>query len=401
MGYFFDVVPIDEAVAIVRRIAHETGTETISIDEADGRVIAESISAPSDIPGFDRSWKDGFAVLSSDTYQATESMPVVLTCTGRIPMGRCIMESISPGECKYIPTGGHLPGSSDAVVMIEYTERIGNSVMIKRPVTPGENIIRKDEDFKAGDQIFPAGWTLRPQDIGVLASIGHTRITVRRMPRIGVISTGLELVPAEAVPHPGEVREVNSHLISVFIRRQGAVPIRYGIIRDDLEELKRTLSRASSECDALIVSGGSSKDKNDITSTAIEALGKVFVHGISIAPGKPTIIGTIGTIPIIGLPGHPASTFMVLSLVVIHLVQAMKGSPCQRTYKKTVRMATNVPSERGREHYIRVRIEGNLATPILGKSGLLNTLSQSDGIVKIPAGKEGCEAGEEVEVMMW
>ena len=399
--YYFDVVPIEEAVRIVRSISHQTGTETIPIDDGDGRTLSEPVIALTDIPGFDRSWRDGYAVIAEDIRSATDSSPKNLSCLGAVRMGTPSSQTIALGTCMYIPTGGQIPAGADAVVMVEYTERIGDTVFIKKSATPGENIIRRDEDFKASDHIYPVGWILRPQDIGVLASIGKTQINVRKKPIIGIISTGTELVPAEAIPRPGEVREVNSHLITVFSRRQGAIPMRYGIIRDDPVELKETISRASRECDAVIVSGGSSKDRNDITASTIAELGEVFVHGISIAPGKPTIIGQIENIPVIGLPGHPASTFMVLSLVVIHLIQALKGSPCQKVYKQKIRMATSVPSEQGREHYLRVRIEGDCATPVLGKSGLMNTLAWSDGIIKIPAGDEGYEEGDEVEVMLW
>jgi len=308
---------------------------------------------------------------------------------------------IQSGECMYIPTGGQMPDGADAVVMIEYAEQVGDRVLIRQPVVVRENVIAKDEDFHAGTVIYPVASTLRPQDIGVLAAIGKTRISVRKNPRIAIISTGVELVPAEAIPRTGEVREVNSHLISVFLRKQGAIPVRYGIIRDNLDELKSTIETASSECDAVIVSGGSSKDRNDITFRAIASLGKVFVHGISIAPGKPTIIGQCGDVPVIGLPGHPVSTFMVMTFVAVHLIQAMKGAPCQHIYKKPIKMATDLKSEGGREQYIRVRIENDEATPVLGKSGLLNTLLHSDGIIHIPTGKEGLVKGEEVEVRLW
>ena len=398
---FFDVVTIDEAVRIVRSIAKQTGTETIIIDDAEGRVLAESIITNEDIPGFDRSWKDGYAVIAQDTYAATENVPVILSLHGSVAMGKSDKGQISQGECMYIPTGGQMPDGADAVVMIEYAEHAGDKVLIRQPVVVRENVIAKDEDFSSGTIIFPAGSTLRPQDIGVLAAIGKTRISVRKFPRIAIISTGVELVPSEAIPRIGEVREVNSHLISVFLRRQGATPVRYGIIRDNLGELVRTIKTASQECDAVIVSGGSSKDRNDITFRAIASLGKVFVHGISIAPGKPTIIGQCENVPVIGLPGHPVSTFMVMTLVAVHLIQAMKGSPCQHIYKKTIKMATDLKSEGGREQYIRVKIENDEGTPVLGKSGLLNTLLYSDGIIHLPSGKEGLVKGEEVEVRLW
>ncbi len=399
--YFFDLVPIDEAVAIVRKISKETDTETISIDDADGRTLSEQICATSNIPGFDRSWRDGYAVTSIDTINATEENPVFLTCIGSVKMGRETTEKITPGTCMYIPTGGQIPEGADAVVMVEYTSKTGEIVSISKPVETTENIIRKDEDFHENDEIYPVGWILRPQDIGVLASIGMTRISVRKKPVIGIISTGLELVPAEGSPKAGEVREVNSYLASVFCKRQGAIPVKYGIIRDDMNNLVKILTRACKECDAVMISGGSSKDQNDITARSIEQIGKVFVHGISIAPGKPTIIGQVDDVPVIGLPGHPTSTFMSLTLVGVHLIQALKGAPCQKRLMKTVKMASSVESEKGREQYVRVKIDNNMATPVTGKSGLLNTLAWSDGIIKLAIGCEGYEAGDEVEVMIW
>ncbi len=400
-GYFFSVVPIDTALEQIRKIAPDIGNETISLDEADERILAMPVYASSDIPGFDRSWKDGYALIAADTVSASEAVPVLLTCTGTIEMGEDDKTTISRGLCRYIPTGGTLPPGADAVVMIEYTERLDNAILIKRPVFSGENCIKKDEDFSAGDLIFEAGWVLRPQDIGVLASIGKAFIRVRKKPIIGIISTGRELVPVDACPQPGQVREVNSHLISVILRRHGAIPVHYGIVRDDEEHLTDLLNTAADECDAVIISGGSSKDEKDITARVIEACGTVYIHGISLAPGKPTIIGTVAKKPVIGLPGHPASTCMVLILVVTPLIQAMEGKSVSHTISLPVRMTTSVPSEKGRETYIRVRIQDGNATPLLGKSGLLNTLKDSDGIIRVPAGVEGLEAGDMTEAILW
>ncbi len=400
-GYFFSVVSLDTAIEKLCSIAHETGTESIPLDEADGRVLAEPVYASSDIPGFDRSWKDGYAVIAADTPRASEAAPVLLTCTGAVEMGSDDNDFVAPGQCRYIPTGGVLPKGADAVVMIEYTERLSDTILIRRPAVIGENIIRRDEDFSAGDCIFEAGWVLRPQDIGVLAAIGKTFVAVVSRPRIGVISTGRELVGVDATPRPGQVRDVNASLIAAMLRRKGAVPVQYGIVFDDETHLVNLLSTACRECDAVLVSGGSSKDEKDITATAIEACGTVHIHGISLAPGKPTIIGSVANTPVVGLPGHPASTCLVLLLVVAPLLQVMEKRPAGASVITKARMAENVPAEKGRETYIRVRVENGNVTPLFGKSGLLNTLKESDGILRVPAGVEGLEAGELVEVIQW
>jgi len=400
-GYFFSVVPTDTAIEKIREIARDPGTETIPLAKADRRILAVPVYSPSDIPGFDRSWKDGYACIAADTTSASEASPVLLTCTGSVEMGEDEKNSISRGLCRYIPTGGTLPPGADAVVMIEYTERLNDVILVKRPVFSGENCIRRDEDFSAGQLIFEAGWSLRPQDIGVLAAIGRAFVQVRKKPRIGIISTGRELVPADTCPQPGQVRDVNSYLISTVVQRCGAVAIHYGIVRDDERHLTDLLSAAAEECDAVIISGGSSKDEKDITARVIENCGTVFIHGISLAPGKPTIIGTVQEKPVIGLPGHPASTFMVLLLVVTPLIQAIEGRTGSIFSTVPVRLTSNVPSEKGRETYIRVRIQDGNATPLMGKSGLLNTLKESNGIIRVPAGVEGLESGDMAEAILW
>ncbi len=393
-------VPLEEAVRIVRSIAHKTGTETIPTDEADGRTLSESIYALADLPGFERATMDGFAIISSDTSDALTS-PCILTLTGSVTKGLSTVSAISHGQAVSIQTGGKLPDGADTIVQAENCLVQGDTITIKHPVSPGVNITRRDEDFRKGEPVYPAGWILRPQDIAVLASIGKIRVKVRKKPVIGIISTGRELVPSESIPKSGEVREVNSYLVTAFCKRQGAIPVRYGIIRDDAEELTKLIEQASQECDAIIVSGGSSRDEHDITAKVIHKLGKVYTEGISFAPEKRTTIGQIDSVLVIGLPGHPSATFMVLTLVVIHLLQAMKGSPNQQVYRKFVKLTDNLHASRDSDRYIRVTITDDQATPVFGKAGLIHMLSQSDGIVKIPAGGRGFSVGDRVEVMIW
>ena len=396
-----NTIPIEEAVHIVRAIAHKTGTETIPVDDADGRTLSETIYAPDDIPGFDRATMDGYAIIASDTIGSTMEEPTILHLIGFIQKGTNGTKGIISGQAVAIQTGGKLPEGADAVVSSEDCFFFGDQIIIPGPVSANNNIIRRDEDFRKDEPVYSAGWILRPQDIGVLASMGKIRVKVRKKPVIGIISTGRELVPSESIPKSGEVREVNSYLIGAFCRRQGAIPVRYGIIRDDAEELKRLIGEASQECDAIIVSGGSARDQHDITAKVIHSLGEVFTDGISFAPEKRTTIGRINTVLVIGLPGHPSATFMVLTLVVIHLIQAMKGSPCQRVYRRRLKLADHLHALEQSDRYIRVTITGDTATPVFGKAGLMNMLTQSDGIVRIPAGSAGYRAGDLVEVMIW
>jgi molybdopterin molybdotransferase len=218
---------------------------------------------------------------------------------------------------------------------------------------------------------------------------------------VGIISTGNELVPVTAVPGPGQVRDANASMLAAYLMEYGCVPRLYGIIPDERQAFEAVLARAVPECDIVLLSGGSSKDDRDMTAAVIAAVGEVLVHGIAIAPGKPTIIGRIAEKPVFGLPGHPASAFVVLIAIVRPLLDRMLGvqKHLQRTEKAS--LAINIPSQRGREEYIRVRVENRVATPLFGKSGLLNTLIRSDGLICIPAGSEGLEQGSEVEVILW
>jgi molybdopterin molybdotransferase len=402
MSLFLTIIPVSEAITAIRSLAVKGAVERVPLDEALHRVLAENIRSDVDIPGFTRSIMDGYAVLAADTVGAGESIPAILSLKGKVAMGAGTDHSISTGECIYVPTGGTLPEGADAVVMVEQTEPVGSEVLVKRPVAPGENILRFDEDFSKGEIVLSQGRRLSAQDVGVLAAAGCTIVPVFRKPRIGIISTGNELVAVAEKPGPGQVRDVNSYVVASFVRDQGCIPVPFGIIRDDRDALRSALATAAGECDAVLVSGGSSKDDRDMVAAVIAEHGEVIVHGIAIAPGKPTIIGRAGKVPVIGLPGHPASAFIVLVAIVRYLLNDMAGQ--SGTIQEPVIDATlseNIPSTRGREDYIRVVVRNGVATPLFGKSGLLNTLVKSTGIVRVPAGSEGLETGTRVEVILW
>lgn len=400
MSLFLEVVPVSEAVAAVRRIAPPPGREEVPLEDALHRVLAQDIRADVDIPGFNRSTVDGYGVAAAETTGASEAIPAMLQCRGRVGMGSADPGSVSPGSCHYVPTGGALPGGADAAVMIEHTEQIGDDILVHRPVAPGENVVLRGEDFQAGEVVLSRGRVLSPRDIGVAAAVGADRVVVVKVPKIGIISTGNELVPVAVTPGPGEVRDANSYLAGAFVTERGCHPVYFGIVRDDRAVLTQAIASALDRCDAVLVSGGSSKDERDNTAAVIAELGEVLVHGIALAPGKPTIIGTAREKPVIGLPGHPASAFVVLTAIVDHLLAAMLDSAVSRRTVRA-RLTQNVPSARGREDYVRVSVRDGEAAPVFGKSGLLNTLVQSEGLVRVPASSEGLEVGEEVEVILW
>ncbi len=208
-------------------------------------------------------------------------------------------------------------------------------------------------------------------------------------------------MPVTELPRIGQVRDVNSYVIAAFVRDHGCIPVTYGIVRDDRDIFEAALTRAAGECDAVLISGGSSKDDRDMAAAVIAQRGEVLIHGIAIAPGKPTIIGRCGSVPVIGLPGHPAATFVVLVAIVRHLLDDMTGSAAQEPVTVTAKLAMNVPSTKGREDYIRVFVKDGIATPLFGKSGLLNTLAKSNGVLRVPAGSEGFENGSQVGIILW
>ncbi len=402
MSRFLNVVPVAEAVATVIRISPEPVRETVPVESAAGRILAADVTADTDIPGFDRSVVDGYAVRAADTAGAGDAIPALLHCTARITMGRQEEKAVvGPGSCAYIPTGGVLPAGANAVVMVEYTEDASDTVLVKKAVSHGENVLLHDEDFKKGETVFFAGRHITPQDAGVLAACGCATVPVAKKPIVGIISTGNELVPVTVVPGPGQVRDANASMLAAYLTEYGCIPRLYGIIPDDREAFESVLTRALPECDVVLLSGGSSKDDRDMTAAVIAAMGEVLVHGIAIAPGKPTIIGSIRGKPVFGLPGHPASAFVVLIAIVRPLIDRMLGisRPIQRTERATI--AVNIPSQRGREEYVRVSLKNGVATPLFGKSGLLNTLIRSNGLIRIPAGAEGLEQGSVVEVILW
>jgi molybdopterin molybdotransferase len=402
MNRFLNIVSVADAVKESVKIAPATATETVPVEQSAGRVLAADIEADTDIPGFNRSVVDGYAVRSADTTGSGDALPALLQYVGRVAMGTSDRKLvIRDNECAYIPTGGVLPEGADAAVMVEYTEEAGDIVLIKKPVSHGENVLLRDEDFKKGGIVLRPGRRLTPQDAGVLAACGCAMVTVAKKPVVGIISTGNELVPVTAVPGPGQVRDANASMLAAWLSEYGCIPRFYGIVKDERKAFEAIISKALPECDVVLLSGGSSKDDRDMTAGVIAGRGEVLIHGIAIAPGKPTIIGRIEGKPVFGLPGHPASAFVVLIAIVRPLIDRMLGlkKPLIRTVKTS--LAENIPSQRGREEYVRVRVENGKAIPQFGKSGLLNTLVSSDGLVCIPAGFEGLEKGSEVEVILW
>lgn len=407
-----EAVTVTEALRLLEEnILFKTLSEEVLIEEAYGRVNAEDIISPEDLPGFDRSTVDGFAVISSDTFGSTESMPVYLELKGEVFMGDRPSINLKKGECARISTGGMLPNGADAVVMLEHVQPIDEKLIeVIKPVAPKENVILSDEDIRRGEIIIEKGKRLRPQDVAALAAVGITRIKVFKRPVVSIISTGDEIVPVGSPVRPGKVRDINSYNLAGLITLSGGVPVKKGIVRDVYGEIRAIFRDSLSDSDMVIITGGSSVGARDLTEEVINSLGSpgVLFHGINLKPGKPTIGAVIGGIPVLGLPGHPAAVSVCFELFAAPLISILSGERKRGIPQKGIikaRLSRNISSTQGREDHIRVSIkEGDgqlLATPILGKSGLIRTLVHADGKIIIPSHIRGLEAGEEVDVILF
>lgn len=405
---FFDLKPVEEARAILLQAASgvSLGAERVPIDQALGRVTAEPVMATGDLPPFSRSSVDGFAVRAADTFGASEGLPAYLKVTAEILMGQGAAIPLRAGEAQKIATGGALPEGADAVLMIEHTEELaGDEIGALRAVSPGENVIYKGEDCRAGDLLLPAGQMIRAQELAILSHAGVLTISVIRQPRVAIISTGDELVPAAFEPGPGQIRESNGAAMTALVRRDGSVPTYLGLAADRESEITGLLKRGMAY-DLILISGGSSVGTRDMTSLLIDRLGQpgILVHGVKLKPGKPTILAMADGRPIIGLPGHPVSAQVVYGLFVQPLLRQMQGLPAEPEFKPAVRakLTKNVASATGRTDAVRVRLfrqDGEVwAEPVHGKSGLISTLVKADGLVVIPSAREGILAGDVVEV---
>ena len=377
-------------------------TETVPLGQAIGRVLAEDIAAKEYVPDFDRSTVDGYAVRARDTFGCSDAIPAILPLAGEVLMGEGAEFELAPETCCAVPTGGAVPRGADSVVMIEYTEDYGDgSIGIAKAAAPGQNMIFRGDDVHPGKVILEAGRLLTSQDIGALAAIGRVQVPVKKKLTVGVISTGDELVEPDAKPGPGQVRNVNGPMLEAILAMYGAKAINYGIVKDDEPLLKATVEKAVSECDAVLLSGGSSVGVKDAACRIIEGMGSLLMHGIAIKPGKPTILGKTGAKPLVGLPGHPVAAYFITKLFVLPMLSRLSG---RKTVSHTTaaRITESISANHGRAAYHCVRLEeknGELwAQPIRGKSGLITTLAGADGYFCISRDCEGLPQGAEIQV---
>ncbi len=407
---FFNVVSTAEARAQIAKVG-ALPSEWVATRVAAERVLAQPIAAAIDMPHFDRADMDGFAVRATDTFGASTGTPAYLKILGTVEMGRHTKTKVRKGTAMRVATGAMLPPGADAVVMVEHTDEVEEMAEVHRGVSPWQNVLRLGEDVARGTEVLSAGRRLRPRDIGALTGLGVTKVRVHRRPRVGLLSTGDEIIPPERKPRPGQVRNINQYSLGAMIEAAGAIVTDYGVVADTSADLAAALRRALGTNDVVFISGGSSVGVKDLTTDVILSLAKakIVFHGISVAPGKPTLLATAGGVPIVGLPGHPVSALVIFDLFGAPLLRILGGEPAENAFRPAhsgrATLAQNVASKPGREDYVRVRLERDgdrtWAKPMPGKSGAIFHLISADGLIRIPANSEGLDEGTEVDVIVF
>ncbi len=415
MSEFFNVLPPDEARALLlRHITHVLPPERIKTEAALGRVLAAAIPAPSPLPAFRRSTMDGYAVRAADTYGASASLPAFVTVVAEVAMGRPATVLLRTGEVVIVHTGGMIPDSADAVIPVEHTQDMGGTdrfpheIELLKAVAVGENVLQVGEDVRQGAEILPARHWLRPQDLGGLLALGITEVEVVMRPRVALLATGDEVIYPAHTPIPGQIRDINSYTTAGQTIQAGGEPVLCGIVGDDYEALRDAAASALATHDMLVMSAGSSVSVRDMTVDVINSLGQpgVLLHGVATRPGKPTIVGVVGGKPVLGLPGNPVSAMIQFDMFGVPAIGRLLGAKMGVGRGRVLAQLTkNIASESGREDYVPARLEetssGLFATPVFGKSNLIYTLVNADGLIKVPLNKAGLEAGEWVEVRLF
>lgn len=403
MGEFLKVLTYQQASLLLQGHFGQTDTEILPLESCFNRVLAEDIVSLENMPAFTRSTVDGYAVNCEDTFGSSETLPGMMESAGTIMMGQPADFELKNGQCAWIPTGGMLPAGSNAVVMVEYTEKLDDqTVLVSKPVGLYENVMQAGEDIAEGELVFTGGKLMRPQDIGLLASLGIAELKVYKKYQVGILSTGDEIIPLREKPELGQIRDVNSCAVSTAVESCGADYRSYPLVGDDLPQLKTAIARGLAENDLLLVSGGSSVGVADYTLEAMLAMpdSELLFHGVAMKPGKPTMAVRSGRKLIIGLPGHPVSALMVFHIICAPLLRRFSAAMHAKAS-----LTSNIASQAGRDDFIPVRLleseEGLKAQALLGKSGLMNILAKADGYIHIAYEKQGIKAEDEVLVTLF
>ncbi len=422
---FRDLVPPERAASLIRNLDLTGEDETVALTEARGRVLAERIDATLDVPGFDRASVDGYAVCARDTFGADERNPAELTLTGTVHAGEKPAVTVDTGTTVEVATGAVLPPGADAVVMVERTSEVGEAasgdandgdpsddeqthVLVRTAVAPGDGIMVAGADVSAGERALGPGTHLTPREVALLSALGIEEVPVRQPPRVGIVSTGDELVrPGEHVDDDrGQIYDVNSYTVAASVEEAGGEPVVYPHVGDDFEELQQQLETAAEECDLVLSSGSTSAGAMDVIYRIIEKQGELLCHGVAVKPGKPMLIGELGGAAYVGLPGYPVSALTIFQRFVAPAIREAAGLPARQTQTLAGTMAVGERYREGRLRLMPVGLvedasEQTLVYPVDKGSGATTSLADADGIVEVPPDTEQLDAGESVDVRLF
>ncbi len=396
-----NVVSVDRAKEIIdEKFNCLPVRELVNISDCDGRIVYEDIFSAENIPCFDRSTVDGYAVRSADTFGSSEAVPAQLNIIGETLMGEKSVFTLNEGECVRVSTGGMLPVNADAVVMVENTDDGFSPIcLVFKAVSPFENVTKCADDVKQGDIVCKKHTRINARQTGIFSCLGITEIPCVKKLKVGIISTGDEIISVEEKLTAGKIRDINSYILSSLVLESGCIPKRYGIINDNRSDIVKAIKTAVNENDIVLVSGGSSAGEKDMTANIISELGEVYLHGIAMKPGKPTIVGKIGSKAVFGLPGHPTAAYFVYLTLVGHMIESVYGKFTDKNCEAI--LSSNISSNHGREEIVCVHLEKGIAHPVLFKSGIVSLLNKSDGYIRIARNTEGLKKGDKVKVYLF
>jgi molybdenum cofactor synthesis domain-containing protein len=398
---FESVIPFDRALAIVLEAATPIDRSvSVTLSDADGRVMAEAVSAPFDVPAFDRAAMDGYAVLASDISGASADRPMPLRLAGSVFTGDVPSAGISTGECIEVSTGAPLPPGATAVVMVEDTSRSGDTVHVAAEVRDGQHVGRRGADMAAGQTVAAVGDVLTPSRVGALAAVGRPAVTVFDRPTVTVLSTGNEVVVPGVPLAEGQVYDINQFTVGAVVRRHGGVVRALPPAGDTVEALHASLDQALST-DVVVFSGGSSVGGRDLLVDVIGARGEVRFHGVAVKPGKPTLFGRVGRTLVFGMPGYPTSCLSNAYMLLLPLVRKMARLPAWSPHTATLPLARRVTSTPSRHQFYTVRIANGRAEPAFKASGDITSMAHADGYIEIPIGVDVVDEGTLVRVTLF
>ncbi len=404
---FLNVKTLDEAMTYSKALAAQIQLEkeTVSLGESLKRYLAESLHATEDLPAFNRSTVDGYAICHEDVNGASEALPSIIKLIGSVEMGSSENLTISRGEAVYVPTGGQVPDGADAVVMIEHCDQLEKrSLLVFQPVHFNENINRIGDDVKKGQLLLEQGHRIGPHDIGLMAAFGHSQVLVYKPLRVSILSTGDELVDCEQSLQGSQIRDINGYALAANVLEDGCKVVRRKILPDDYSVLREQMKNCLIDSDLILLSGGSSAGAKDHTKEVIFSMpgGNLWTHGLAIKPGKPTLIGSALGKPIIGLPGHPSAALLLYQLVVQPIIEEVYQTKALKPVEVDAVLESRVHGSPGKDTFVMVQLKkteaGLLAQPIYGKSGLISLMAKTCGYIQISKDQEGLEALSPVKV---